>query len=297
MHHLLFIICTCFLFTACKEDAKKGADCYDNYNNTQLINYQGTERAFVLYLPDGYDGSRKVPLLFNFHGFGGSTNDHLNTSDMRQLADRDTFILVYPQGSCLEGFSHWNAALPSATNKSTVDDLGFIDFLINDLSSTYEVDSARIYACGYSNGAFFSYALACYLGHKIAAIGSVSGTMLDSSLQCSPSHPTAMINLHGTNDGVVPYNGSSEYIAIPDVVDYWCQQNNTDLSASLSSENYLGTTIEKYLYANGDSAVSVEHYKIIGGGHDWFDIEFSGASTNEILWDFLSKYDLYGRRP
>ena len=93
---------------------------------------------------------------------------------MRSLADSENFILVYPQGTLLDGNPHWNAGLESDTNKSDADDFGFVEALIGEISSNYRIDPARVYSCGYSNGAFFTYALACYHSNKIAAIGSVA---------------------------------------------------------------------------------------------------------------------------
>jgi polyhydroxybutyrate depolymerase len=43
---------------------------------------------------------------------------------MRSLAEADTFILIYPQGSCLDGLSHWNACPLGGDNKSDADDFG-----------------------------------------------------------------------------------------------------------------------------------------------------------------------------
>ena len=79
----------------------------------------------------------------------------------------------------------------------------------------------RVYAAGYSNGSF-SYYLACSAGEHFAAIASVSGNMLDLSYQnCNPTHPMGMINLHGTQDGVVAYDGGEYYTPTEDVVAWW----------------------------------------------------------------------------
>ena len=140
--------------------------------------HDGVAREYILYVPDSYDGASDVPLMLNFHGFGGTAAQHLDWADMRSLAEMDTFLLVYPQGTLLNGDPHWNAGLESEENKSDADDFGFVEALIGEISSGYRIDSTRVYACGYSNGAFFAYALACYHGDKIAAIGSVAGTMM-----------------------------------------------------------------------------------------------------------------------
>ena len=150
---------------------------------TRSLLHGGAAREYILYVPDTYDGTSDVPLMLNFHGFGGTADQHLKYADMRSLAEMDTFLLVYPQGTLLDGDPHWNAGLESEENKSGADDFGFMEALIGELSSGYRIDSTRVYACGYSNGAFFAYALACYRGDMIAAIGSVAGTMLEENIR------------------------------------------------------------------------------------------------------------------
>ena len=110
------------------------------------LNHDGVLRETLVYVPKSYEETEAVPLLLNFHGYGGSAANHLLTSDFRQLAEEQTFLLAYPQGSLLDGSPHWNPSPPSAINKSTVDDFGFIESLIDNLSATYRIDEERVYA-------------------------------------------------------------------------------------------------------------------------------------------------------
>lgn len=283
------------LLLSCKNNDNLKANCAEN-EGAETFLHAGENREYILYVPDAYDGSTKVPLMLNFHGFGGLASDYMEYADMRPQADANGFILVYPQGTCLDGYPHWNAALDGPDNKSEAEDLGFIVALIDELATQYQIDEERVYACGYSNGAFFSYALACYQSDKIAAIGSVSGTMLDTSATCTPTHPLAMINLHGTEDDVIPYEGGSDYIAIPEVIDYWIDFNHTNTTPIVNIENDNGISIEHTQYLEGDSGVVVEHYKLIGDGHVWFDMNFQGSNTSDLIWDFVSQYDINGLR-
>ena len=265
-----------------------------NQDSETLI-HDGETREYLIHIPSSYDGSVEVPLLFNFHGYGSTATDHMNDADMRDLADEEGFILVYPQGALLDGSPHWNSGLPSPDNKSDVDDFGFIEALIDELSANYTIDSKRIYACGYSNGSFFSYALACYHSDRIAAIGSVSGAMMEeTNTNCAPTHPVPVINLHGTSDGVVPYDGGEGVTSVDNMLNYWINFNNTDTNPTTNSITTNGTTIEYYHYANGDNNTAIEHYKIIDGGHVWFDIDYNGANTNQLIWDFVSQYNIDG---
>ena len=288
-----FLFTLSFLLIVCNRN--DGSDTIINSEqNIRTLVHDGEVREYILYIPNSYDGTSEVPLLFNFHGFDGDMSKYISYADMRSLADSENYILVYPQGTLIEGFSHWNAALDSPDNKSDADDLGFTEALISKLSSEYMIDLERIYTCGYSNGAMFSYALACYKSDLIAAMGSVSGAMLDTN--CTSSHPMPVIIIHGTSDDVLPYKGSSEYNSIETVLNFWRNFNNTSATPILNRVDDNGTTIEHYQYNQSDNDISVEHYKIIGGGHEWFDMNYQGSNTSELVWNFVSRYDLNGMR-
>ena len=261
---------------------------------TKTFSHDNVNRNYLVYIPDSYDSEIDYPLMFLFHGFGGIASEFINTADMRDLAESKNFIVVYPQGLDLAGTgSHWNCSNPSADNKSDVDDIGFIENLIDQLIVDYPViDSKRIYAAGYSNGGFMSYYLACN-SKKFAAIGSVAGTMLDDSYQsCDAQFPTAMINIHGTDDFDVPYDGNTYYPSIPDVVDWWKNFNNTPNEDLLTNQD---GSIEQYKYYNDAGDIYVEHIKIIGGEHYWDDkLNYNGTNTSGLIWGFVSNYNIDG---
>ena len=261
---------------------------------TKTFSHDNVNRNYLIYIPDSYDSEIDYPLMFLFHGFGGIATQFINNADMRDLAESNNFIVVYPQGLDLGGTgSHWNCSNPSADNKSDVDDIGFIENLIDQLIVDYPViDSKRIYAAGYSNGGFMSYYLGCN-SKKFAAIGSVAGTMLDDSYQsCNASFPTAMINIHGTDDFDVPYDGNIYYPSIPDVVDWWKNFNNTPNEDLLTNQD---GSIEQYIYYNDAGDRYVEHIKIIGGGHYWDDkLNYNGTNTSGLIWGFVSNYNIDG---
>jgi polyhydroxybutyrate depolymerase len=260
--------------------------------------HNGEDREFVLYIPESNDDSTAVPLMVNFHGFGGTIGDYMETADMRSLADEHNFILVYPQGTMLEGYSHWNSGLPGGDNKSTADDFGFILALIGHISASYSIDADRIYASGYSNGGFMSYSFACYHSDRFAAIAPVSSTMLNGfDGDCAPQRPMPIISLNGTSDDTIPYDGGTVgYQSIPDVLNYWVEANNISEDPITSSFDDNGTTIEHFLYEGGDDGVAVSHYKVNGGYHVWFDNNYEGSDTGHLIWDFVSQYDLNGTR-
>ena len=292
MKKILILFVIALLINCSDETDVLGTEILPGSTSTQKINHDGLERQYLIYIPNSYNGQSKLPLMINFHGFGGEVNDHLAYTDMRSLADSENFILIYPQGSELGGYSHWNAALNGGDNKSTVDDLGFVEALINLHSDI--VNLKRVYAVGYSNGGMMSYALACYKSNLIAAIGSVSGSMLQTD--CTPSHSIPLIKLHGTSDSVISYDGNSYYSSVESILGFWINFNKTSTSPVFETVDDNGTTIQKHLYDGGTNESSIEHYKILNGSHVWFDINFEGNNTNELIWNFVSKYDINGVR-
>ena len=255
------------------------------------LNYDGINREYLLYIPESYDTTLTYPLLFNFHGYGGTATDHMYSADFRPIADTANFILVYPQGLALDdGQSHWNTAETGEDNKSNVDDFGFIESLIDEISSEYNINQNKIYACGYSNGAGFSFSIACHL-NKIAAIASISGLMGDWALEnCNPPKPVGVMILHGTSDSARPYVGIDEYLLSVDAaIQFWTDFNNTDSISHITSFND-GGSIEHFQYDNGDNNSSVEHYKIHNGYHIWFNFSQEGKESNQLIWNFLSKH-------
>ena len=123
----LFVLTTIALSSlfSCSEDDDAPLDP-PNTGTTGLfsrtLSHDGTTREYSLYVPESYDEASEVPLMLNFHGYDGIAGQYLKYADMRSLADTENFILVYPQGTLLDGDPHWNAGLESDENKSDADD-------------------------------------------------------------------------------------------------------------------------------------------------------------------------------
>jgi len=266
------------------------------------IAHNGLTRSYTLYLPANYTGNASVPLILNFHGFGGDgLQQHVN-SGFRPVADTAGFILVSPTGTPLAplGINHWNVG--GWTNGSNVDDISFTSALIDSLIATYNIDSSRVYATGFSNGGFFSHRLACELGGRIAAVASVSGTFTPTmASSCSPSRPISVLQIHGTTDGVVPYNGTTGnggMTSVDSVINHWRNYNNCGPTPAVNAVPDLdttdGSTVERITYSGGDGATVVELLKISSGGHDW-----PGTAGNmdiiaaEEIWQFFARYNNY----
>jgi len=268
---------------------------------SKQLSLNGTTRDYIIYVPAVYDATTPVPLMFNFHGYLGQAEDHMNSTEMKPVADTAGFIVVYPQGSRFFGATHWNVG--AWTAGSPADDLGFTEAMIDSVSEVYNIDQDRIYSCGFSNGGYFSFELACQLSERFAAIGSVGGKMSSETYAaCSPSHAMPVITIHGTSDNVVSYSDSrpSGSKSVEQSRDFWISYNQIDRTPIVSdipdSPIPDESTVQRYFFGNGISCSAIEHYRVIGGGHSWpgawgnKDIDASAA-----IWDFVSQFDINGR--
>ena len=265
--------------------------------------HNGIDRYYYIQLnhPEAVGQSS---VLFNLHGYGSNALAQMRYGDFRDLAytkDKN-FILIHPQGAPLNtalasSVSHWNSG--AWTIGSPIDDIDFINTIIEFVSKKYNINNKRIYSTGMSNGGFMSYHLACNLSSKIAAIASVTGSMSKQTLEsCNPNHPTSILQIHGTIDGSVPFDGSSALgmEGINDVMNYWQVFNGCNSEPLIKVEDYfvLGFAVEHQTFQNCINDVQVELYKVEGMWHTWPSEERFGISATEIIWDFINTYDIDG---
>ena len=256
------------------------------------LDHDGIQREAVVFVPETYDAQARTPLVLNFHGFGGIAAEHMEWADLRTQAAETGALLVYPQGSDLEGAPHWNPVPAGGDNKSSADDLGFIEVLLDEIAASYPYDARRVSAVGYSNGGMMAMGLACLRSDLVASAGSVSGAMLDGD--CAPSHPVSVITLHGTEDPTIPYEGGEGYPSAEETVDYWVEVTGAgDVQSTTLRDG--GTTIEYWAHEGGTNGAAVHHYRVDGGDHVWFDFEADGRSANDRIWVFLTAYSTDGR--
>ena len=261
---------------------------------------QNLNREFYIYIPDDIDTTNsQVPLLFSLHGYTSRAIWNLGYTGFQSIAETEKFIVIYPQGTILAstGETHWNVG--GWTVGSTTDDVDYLSSLIDWAYSEYKIDRNRVYSTGMSNGGFMSYHLACNLSYKIAAVASVTGSMTPQTYNsCSPTHPTAILQIHGTADGVVPYYGNSISRAIPTVMDYWEEYNDCEQEIINIIDDVNGDGDGGYLYSYNQclSDVNLRLYLMTNMGHEWPTNNGQNdiIAANEI-WYFLKQYDVNGK--
>lgn len=261
----------------------------------------GIERDYRLYIPAAYDPQTPTPLLFNLHGYGSNNIEQEFYGDFRPVADTAGFIIAHPNGT-VDGAGNraWNTFGATA-----VDDVGFLSALIDTISAGYNIDGQRIYSTGMSNGGFMSYDLACFLSDRVAAVASVTGSMLWTRFDsCNPDRPVPVMQIHGTADATVPYNGNFFFAHIDSLVGFWVNHNNCFPNPEIIEVPDIdpndGCTAEQHIFSGGNNGSSVEFFKVLGGGHSWpgapvnLNITNMDFSASEEIWRFFSQFTLDG---
>lgn len=260
--------------------------------------HDGMLRDYRLYIPAIYSPGTPVPLVFNLHGYTSNNVQQEFYGDFRSIADTANFIIVHPNGTLDgNGDRFWNTF-----GGSTVDDLGFLTALLDTISAHYTIDPDRVFSTGMSNGGFMSHDLACFRSDRFAAVASVAGTMIFPRLNtCASTHPTPVMQIHGTNDGTVPYAGNAAFVPVVDLMAHWAAVNScaplpvmTPVPDIVTTD---GCTAEHYVYGGGDAGSVVELYKIIGGEHTWPGAIPIGVTNQDIdasveIWRFFRRYRL-----
>ena len=172
-----------------------------------MIEVDGRERTYRLYVPSELPAG-SVPLFVGLHGGTGWGDQFARTNHIEGLAESNGFIVVHPDGVKIgDGPGGvWNGGVCcGVAARQEVDDVAFVEALIDRIGDGWDIDSHRVFAFGHSNGAIMSYRLACELPDRIVGIGVVAGTLgVDP---CLPDQPVSVMHVHGDADQNLPLAG------------------------------------------------------------------------------------------
>ncbi len=267
--------------------------------------WDGLDRTYLLHLPTDYQESDKSPLVIAMHGGFGSAANLQNQSQLSQKADQENFIVVYPEGvrAGLFNIRTWNAGwCCGKASESDVDDVGFINALMDTLIEKYAIDEDRIYATGMSNGGFMSFRLACELSDRIAAIAPVAASM--SMVECTPTEKLPVIQFHSYLDASVPPQGGigsgpSDHYNPPldSVLNFWADID----SCSNVNDTIVNSNQYTHIAWTGCSCnYRIEHYISKDGGHSWpggmatplGDPVSDFVNASDLMWSFFEGISL-----
>ena len=282
------------------------------------LKVDGLQRSFIVYLPSAYDGKTALPLVMMLHGGGGNAKATSWETGWTDKADQAGFIAVFPNAAARNPNRRSSFAFnPQLWNdgsdrfypdQKAVDDVHFLETLLDLLSESFATDPRRVYITGFSNGASMSFLAAAKLPHRIAAIAPVAGACWIDPGTLKP--PVPMLYITGTEDPLNLIEGGSPRLAngnsdavrskpkppVSESILKWVKALGvSDTPASSKSEN--GIKIERY----GGGETQVTYLTVDGLGHTWaggrsiLPESMVGATSDKInatdvIWDFFRQH-------
>jgi polyhydroxybutyrate depolymerase len=248
-----------------------------------ILTRDGRERLYFVHLPPQYGQGISLPVVIALHGGGGSAETMEEDYNLDPYADRAGMIVVYPEGtpSPIGKFYTWNAGICCGrAKKVNSDDVGFIAAVIDDVIARYHADPHRIFVTGHSNGAMMAYIIACELPSRTAAIAPVDG---DDPLPCPHRTPVPVLQVHGTQDQCVPFEGGtcgtcfSKVLPLPGSdLSYACLPVPETLARLAAAYGCQAATKPTFSRGpvhcetwQGCPGAGVTLCRIDGGGHQW----------------------------
>ncbi len=199
------------------------------FRDGQTLTVSGAARTYAVFVPDSYDAAKRYPLVFVFHGDGGTGAGMRKTIDLESASEGGA-VVVYP-----DGFGGWDLDSPAGQNA----DIAFVDALAAAMADRYCIDRSRVFSTGYSSGAYFSNQLGCRRGSLFRGIASHAGggpygaddEYDESGRLVCPEAPVAALLVHGLDDGtVLPTEGQNSR-------EHWRAVNGCDETSSPYAPN------------------------------------------------------------
>lgn len=251
---------------------------------TERVKHEGIQRTYHIYLPEGFNRQKSLPLVLALHGGGGTVrqfDQKLSQGQFKTIANQRGVILVFPDGMNRQ----WNDGRTQHLKRSkSYDDVGFISKVIDRMIDDYGVDSQRVYVTGISNGGFMSVRLALDLSDKIAAIAPVTAQLPLALQHKTPKQPISVMTINGTEDPIVPYQGGhvrlfrfgrsrGEILSASDTIEHFRLHNSCQATPKKTSlpekDSNDDTRVEMEQYTGCADQTEVTLVKVLGGGHTW----------------------------
>jgi polyhydroxybutyrate depolymerase len=275
------------------------------------LRHEGRERTYLVHLPPRHRGG--LPLVLSFHGGGGNAAGQQRHTRMDAVADRERFVVAYPDGTGRAGLLTWNAGdCCGLAAELAVDDVGFALAVVDDLARRAGIDRRRVYATGMSNGGMMAHRLAAEAAERIAAVAPVAGALVHEPL--APSRPVPVLHVHSVDDPRALYHGGLGppfpftdhrvlHPAVEEVMAEWaaadgCESSPEEVEHRTGSRGHTATLLRWTGCAAGSE---VALWRLTGAGHVWPGVSsplprrLVGPGTDVIdanheIWAFVSRF-------
>jgi uncharacterized protein (TIGR03437 family) len=222
-----------------------GAAPYPSGLSEAVMTVDGVVRRYLVHVPAGLVGAPRA-LVFVLHGGGGEGVGVAQTgahplSVFREVADRERFVVVYPEGRTGgDGNPSWNDCRSDNRVGSSADDIAFLSALIDKVRNEYQLPRSRVFMAGGSNGGQMTQSFAAHRPEMVAAIATSSANLPQNPKpgRCTDGvrGPMPALITHGASDPAMPFAGGcvanlggvcnrGVVISAEETVRRWLEQN------------------------------------------------------------------------
>ena len=284
-------------------------------SDQRMVIHEGVEREYIIHVPENLN--QDSPIVFVIHGYTGSAEGIAAYTGMNNIAEREGFIAVYPQGTIdSNGNTFFNVGY-EFNDDSPINDVSFIRELVRSISQEFNLKRKKAFATGMSNGGDMSYLLACTSSDLFKAVAPVAGVLMKGLKDsCELSSPVPIFEIHGTADKISLFEGDlnneggwGAYYDLPSTIDFFAERyqlTNKSVKQMTSKESGADYDIFFERHWADDLEEEVWMYRIEDGRHVWPGIKLNwwdnplawfyfGSGNEDInaseeVWAFFKKY-------
>lgn len=295
------------------------ADDLPPQHSRVVIKTRQGDRECIVHVPPAYDPSKPIPLVIMLHGFGGTASSAAKETGWSAKADQETFIIAYPEATRPDKSRPANFRNnPQAWNDGSgrfhaadenIDDVGFIEALLDQLTEKYQLDSKRVFVTGFSNGASMAFRVGAELAARIAAIAPVAGTCWLEKPE--PLHAISICYITGTADSLNPLAGGYPKLAfggkeqggqpkpaVQTFIDQWAKALRCPEQPRLDE---IASGVRKRVYGFGRDKAELVFITVEGLGHHWAGGVSQAPNflvgkptdklkATDVIWEFFSSH-------
>ena len=258
-------------------------DGRSTFSVNQVIDGETVTRRIQVVAPSTIDREKNYPVLFSFHGAGGSANQFLNNQTLNNLINSGEFIGIYPNGHN----TFWNLG----SENTNADDVDYVNKIVDELLRYSNLDYEKMYALGFSNGAGMVNLLGKSTEH-FKAIAPMFSQQVVSIGNLIPTTPLSVFQLGGERDELIPLNGGNSpvgfFLSEEDSALDWVNHFNCNSDPMEESLTWGNTSIDTYRYLNCDGEHEIIRMVALNTGHGLEGAANPVAFTE--VWNFFKRH-------
>ena len=256
----------------------------------QTIDGNSVPRLVYVKTPQNLNSSLSYPIVFFFHGAGGSGQDFLCNNNIIELINSEEFIGVFPNGHSNNGSNggFWNLG----SEPTNADDVEFVDLIIDQLVTSPLIDTSKAYAIGFSNGSGMVNLLGKSTSH-FNAIAPLFSQQILSTGDLTPTKAISVFQVNGEVDGIIPLNGGvssvGTFMSAQNSALNWANHFNCNSTATQEDINWGNTVLNSFTFSNCDDNHEIKYLIALNTGHGFNDEQTESVAYNQI-WEFFKQY-------